>query len=106
MFSAPVRTAGRDHGPGGGQFQYRGQQRQTIHRGDYRYPNGWGYRRWNNGQILPFLFLSQSYFFSDYYNYGFGPPPYGYVWVRYGPDLLLVNRRTGRIREVIYGVFY
>jgi len=37
---------------------------------------------------------------------GLGPPPHGFVWVRYGPDLLLVNRRTGRIVDVIYGAFY
>ena len=105
-FGAPMRSAGGDRGAAGRQFQYRGQQRQAINRGDYRYPSGYGYRRWNDGQVLPFLFLTQSYFFNDYANYGFGPPPYGYVWVRYGPDLLLVSRRTGRIRDVIYGVFY
>lgn len=58
------------------------------------------------GQDLPLLFLSSLYFFDSYANYGIGPPPYGYRWVRYGPDLLLVSRRTGRIRQVIYGVFY
>jgi Ni/Co efflux regulator RcnB len=52
------------------------------------------------------LFLSAQYYFGDYAGYGFGAPPYGYRWVRYGPDLLLVSERTGRIREVIYGVFY
>jgi Ni/Co efflux regulator RcnB len=34
-----------------------------------------------------------------------GRPPKGYRWVRYGPDLLLVNVRTGRISDVIYGAF-
>ena len=105
-YGGAMRSAGGDRGGGGRSFQYRGQQRQAIQRGGYDYPNGWGYRRWNSGQALPLLFLTQSYFFSDYGSYGFGAPPYGYVWVRYGPDLLLVSRRTGRIRQVIYGVFY
>jgi len=26
--------------------------------------------------------------------------------VRYGPDLLMVSIRTGRIADVIYGAFY
>jgi Ni/Co efflux regulator RcnB len=37
---------------------------------------------------------------------GLEGPPYGYRWVRYGPDLLLVNTRTGRIEDAIYGAFY
>ena len=37
---------------------------------------------------------------------GLEPPPPGYRWVRYGPDLLLVNVRTRRVADVIYGAFY
>jgi Ni/Co efflux regulator RcnB len=33
-------------------------------------------------------------------------PPYGYVWVRYGDDALLVDTRTGMVLQVRYGVFY
>lgn len=90
----------------GAQFVYRGRPHAAIRRNTFSYPSGWGYQRWGSGQSLPLLFLSPSYFFDDYASYGFGPPPMHYMWVRYGPDLLLVNRRTGRIREVIYGVFY
>ncbi|WP_231636068.1 RcnB family protein [Novosphingobium sp. ST904] len=32
--------------------------------------------------------------------------PPGYYWVRYGPDLLLVDRRTRRVVDVIYSAFY
>ena len=52
------------------------------------------------------MFLSNAYYFNDWNLLGLGPPPYGYVWVRYGPDLLLVDRRSGRIADVIYGAFY
>lgn len=73
---------------------------------EYRYPSGYSYRRWSTGLILPSIFLSNSYFYNDWAAVGAYPPPRGYVWVRYGPDLLLVSRRSGRIRDVIYGAFY
>lgn len=79
---------------------------RPIHRPSFNYPRGYHYRRWNTGLILPSIFLSNSYYFNDWGTLGLYPPPRGFVWVRYGPDLLLVNRRTGRIRDVIYGAFY
>lgn len=79
---------------------------QPIHRPGFNYPRGYRYRRWNIGLILPSIFLSNYYYFNDWNAYGLYAPPPGYVWVRYGPDLLLVNRRSGRIRYVIYGAFY
>lgn len=79
---------------------------RPIHRPGFNYPRGYHYRRWNIGLILPSIFLSNYYYFNDWASYGVYPPPHGFVWVRYGPDLLLVNRRTGRIRDVIYGAFY
>lgn len=72
----------------------------------FRYPQGYGYRRWALGAFLPLLFLSSDYYFNDYNAYGLYPPPYGYRWVRYGPDLLLVQMGSGYIADVIYGAFY
>jgi Ni/Co efflux regulator RcnB len=72
----------------------------------FRYPRGYHYRRFRTGLLLPRLFLSSYYFFNDWGALGLGPPPPGYVWVRYGPDLLLVSRYSGRIADVIYGAFY
>jgi Ni/Co efflux regulator RcnB len=86
-----------------------GHRPATFHRiraQSFRYPRGYNYRRWNRGSILPRLFLSSLYFWTDWAALGVGPPPPGYVWVRYGPDLLLVNRYNGRIADVIYGAFY
>lgn len=79
---------------------------RPIHRPGWHYPHGYHYRRWTIGLLLPTLFLSRNYYFYDYDTLGIGPPPYGYRWVRYGPDLLLVQRSTGRIADVIYGAFY
>ena len=72
----------------------------------FHYPRGYSYRRWGIGAILPHIFLSSYYYWTDWRALGLLPPPPGYVWVRYGPDLLLVNRYTGRIADVIYGAFY
>ncbi|TCU62046.1 nickel/cobalt transporter regulator [Novosphingobium sp. PhB57] len=72
----------------------------------YRYPRGYSYRRWTVRMVLPAIFLSSAYLFQDYSMVGVGPPPPGYYWVRYGPDLLLVNRTTRRVVDVIYNAFY
>lgn len=72
----------------------------------FHYPRGYSYRRWVIGAILPHIFLSNYYYWTDWRALGLLPPPPGYVWVRYGPDLLLVNRYTGRVADVIYGAFY
>jgi Ni/Co efflux regulator RcnB len=58
------------------------------------------------GLLLPRLFLSSAYYYDGWGPMGVGAPPPGYRWVRYGPDLLLVQVRTGRIAETIYGAFY
>lgn len=75
-----------------------------VHRSITRAANR--YRRWGIGLILPSLFLSSTYYYNNYAALGVGPPPPGYRWVRYGPDLLLVQRGSGRIADVIYGAFY
>lgn len=79
---------------------------QRIWIGQYYYPDGYGYERWDVGQRLPYIFLSQNYWFDDYMEYGISPPPWGYEWIRYGPDLLLVDVYSGQIVDVEYGVFY
>jgi Ni/Co efflux regulator RcnB len=72
----------------------------------YVYPAGWAYRRWAIGAILPPLFLTPDYYYTDYSALGFPPPDPGFQWVQYGPDLLLVNVATGQVVDVAYGVFY
>lgn len=97
----PVRPTRPIHHPG-----YRPAHVHRIHVSVYRYPRGYRYHRWVIGRVLPRIFLSNQYYYDNWYDLGFGAPPHHYRWVRYGPDLLLVNLRTGRIADVVYGVFY
>jgi Ni/Co efflux regulator RcnB len=83
-----------------------GHPHPTFHGPAFSYPPGFAYRRWALGERLPILFLAPAYFFTDYAALGLDPPPYGYEWVRYGPDLLLVQLGTGQVVDVVYGAIY
>jgi hypothetical protein len=96
------------HGPvyGPGQFSFRGHNFVRVHVSPFIYPPGWAYRQWAVGAILPPLFLVPNYYYPEWAALGLEPPPPGFQWVRYGPDLLLVNVATGQVADVAYGVFY
>lgn len=109
----PVPLPG-PHRPGPGmrppprppQFSWRGRSYAQRSGPIFRYPPGYAYRRWSIGAFLPALFLGSTYFYDDWRGLGIDRPPPGRRWVRYGPDLVLVNIRTHRIEDVIYGAFY
>jgi hypothetical protein len=88
------------------QFTWRGRSYLRRRGPAFRYPPGYAYRRWAVGAVLPGIFLGATYFFDDWRGLGIGRPPRGRRWVRYGPDLVLVNMRTRRIEDVIPDVFY
>jgi len=92
--------------PGRPQFSWRGRWYNPLPGPAFRYPPGYAYRRWSIGTFLPGLFLGSAYYYDDWRGLGIDRPPPGRRWVRYGPDLLLVNQRTRRVEDVIYGVFY
>jgi Ni/Co efflux regulator RcnB len=101
------------HRPGGiarpsrpNQFFHGGGYHAQVRGPAFRYPPGYAYRRWGIGARLPLLFLTAPYFYSGWAALGLQAPPPGYVWVRYGPDMLLVQRGTGQVVDVAYGVFY
>ena len=98
-----VRPPPRPNRP---QFSWHGRHYNPVYGPAYRYPRGYEYRRWSIGAFLPSLFLASTYYYDDWRTLGIGAPPPGRRWVRYGPDLLLVNVRTRRVEDVIYGVFY
>jgi Ni/Co efflux regulator RcnB len=94
--------------PGGqpGRFSYHGRPFNRVHVAPFVYPRGWAYQRWAIGAVLPPLFLAPAYYYSGWAALGLPPPQPGFQWVRYGPDLLLVNVTTGQVVDTIYGAFY
>ncbi|HEY5337260.1 MAG TPA: RcnB family protein [Rhizomicrobium sp.] len=94
------------HKPRPNQWYWRGSWINRIHAALFRYPTGYSYRHWNVGDRLPSVFLASQYYYDNVVPLGLAAPPPGYRWVRYGPDLLLVNLRTGSVEEVAYGTFY
>jgi len=103
---ARVVPGGPRVGPGGGQLSFRGHSFNRVHAAPFVYPGGYGYRRWGAGMILPGLFLAPLYYYSGWADLGLPPPDPGFQWVRYGPDLLLVNVATGQVVDTIYDAFY
>ena len=92
--------------PGHPQFSWRGRWFNPVQGPAFRYPRGYSYRRWTVGALLPSLFLAAPYYYDNWSGLGIGAPPPGRRWVRYGPDLLLVNVRTRQVEDVIPNVFY
>jgi Ni/Co efflux regulator RcnB len=83
---------------------YRGHEFARLHGDPYRWPHGYGYRRWEVGYRLPPVFLLPEYY-VDYGPYGLEAPPPGFQWVRYGPDLLLVSLATGEVLQTVYDAY-
>lgn len=74
--------------------------------GQYRPPSGYHYRRWTSGQFLPGNYYARNYWLSSFATYGLIAPPSGYVWVRVGPDALMIDRYNGEVVRVAYNIFY
>ena len=51
------------------------------------------------------MFLAPNYYFQGWAALGLQQPLPGYSWVRFGPDLLLVNLTTNEVEDVVYGAF-
>ncbi len=58
------------------------------------------------GAHLPAVFITPTYIYAGYLGVGLPAPLPVHAWVRYGPDLLLVNVQTGIVIDVVYGAFY
>jgi len=97
------RRGGWDRG-GGWDRDYRWRGR-PVGGPRYEYPGGYRHRRWGIGAFLPAPLFAPGYYFNDFFRFGLAPPPYGLRWVRYGPDLLLINVRNGRVVDARYRVF-
>jgi Ni/Co efflux regulator RcnB len=70
------------------------------------YPQGYGYRLWTVGAVLPPMFWQRpDYYYTGWAEMGLPPPDPGFQYVEYGPDLLLVNVSTGEVVQVFPGAF-
>ena len=88
-----------------GTYQRNLSATRHFHWQNYNRPSGYYYRRWVFGQIFPRTFWAQDYWLTDYWMFDLPVPPYGYVWVRYNDDALLIEKRTGQVLQVVYGLF-
>ncbi len=89
-----------------GQYQRNENSPHRFRAAAYRAPRGYSYRQWTYGERLPAMYFGRDYWLSDFLTYELFAPPEGYVWVRYGPDALLVDEDSGEIIQVRYNVFY
>jgi Ni/Co efflux regulator RcnB len=74
--------------------------------GAYRAPYGYYVRDWGYGDFLPRGWYGDSYFLGDFLDFDLPYPPPGYEWVRVGGDAIMVDRFTGRIVQVVRGIFW
>jgi Ni/Co efflux regulator RcnB len=79
---------------------------RQYHFGSYNAPQGYAYHRYSYGESLPQGYYAQSYWITNYLNFGLIAPPDGYVWVRYGPDAVLIDEDSGEIVQIVYDQFY
>ena len=77
-----------------------------YHFGNYNAPQGYAYHRYSYGDRLPQGYFDRDYWIVNDLNFGLMAPPDGYVWVRYGPDAVLVDKDTGEIVQIVYDQFY
>lgn len=70
----------------------------------WKSPGGWGgYRRPVRGWTLPSYWIGGGFWISDWSSWGLSSPPYGYNWVRYYDDAVLVDR-GGRVWDSVSGI--
>lgn len=67
-------------------------------------PGGWSaYRRPYRGYALPSYWVAPRFYVSDWQTYGLTQPSYGYNWVRYYDDAVLVDGR-GSVYDTRSGI--
>ena len=86
---------------------YRNQYSDRYRSSRYYNPYGYdyNYQRFGIGIYLDSLFFGSRYWLNDPFSYRLPSAPYGYRWVRYYNDVVLVDTRTGYVEDVIYDFF-
>jgi hypothetical protein len=86
-------------------YIYHGRAYAPFTAEPYQWPNGPNYRRYEVGMALPRPYWIALYFIEDYTAYGLDAPAQGFEWIRYGPDVLMIDLNTGEVAHVVYGAF-
>jgi Ni/Co efflux regulator RcnB len=68
-------------------------------------PRGYGYHRVAVGYRFDPVFYDRRYW-VDPYRYHLRPVGPGQRWVRYGNDVVLIDVRTGHVRDINYRFFF
>lgn len=114
------RDINRDHGAyhSGWDNSWRRDQRYDWYSNRQRYGDLYqsryydpfgssnGYRRYSIGFNLGSRYYSSNYWLNDPYQYRLPPARGSLRWVRYYNDVLLVDLRSGRVVDAIYGFFW
>ena len=79
--------------------EQRGPKVQSPGRGRGRGQAAQGQGGWRRGQVLPPGYRRGVV--GDPYRYGLYAAPRGHAWVRVGPDMYLMSKDSGVIREVV-----
>lgn len=74
--------------------------------GAYSQPYGYYSRAWAFGDFLPHGWYGRNYWIGNFIDYDLPYPPPGFEWVRVGGDAILVDQFTGRIVQVVRGIFW
>ena len=86
------------------QFGYHGHMFAPVHLSPFYLSAGMGLSAMGDRRGAAAVFPGSGLLlFSDWATLGLDPPPPGAQWVRYGPDLLLVDVSTGNVIEVRAG---
>jgi Ni/Co efflux regulator RcnB len=91
--------------PRGHPYFVHGRRFEPLRAERYAWPHGYNYHRYAVGYRLPPTFIVQQYYITDYETYGVDSPPPDFQWIRYGPDLLLIDVNSGQVSNAVYGVF-
>jgi hypothetical protein len=89
-------------------YGYRNRYNSYYQLPRYSHPYGsnYGYRSFSIGAYIDSLFYSSRYWINDPWSYRLPSAPYGYRWVRYYDDVLLVDMRDGEVVDVIRNFFW
>jgi hypothetical protein len=84
----------------------------SVYSSGHRYRRAWyppvGFyaRAWAFGDFLPNGWYGPRWWIDEPWDFDLPLPPPGYEWVRVGEDALLVDQWSGRVVQVVRGVFY